>query len=153
MVVAGNREHAAERRRAGGVGMLEGIAGAVDAGTFGVPDREYAVAGRAFRQSDLLGTPHAGRGEVLVEAGLEDDVVVVQMPLRRPQFAVIGAERRAAIARHESRGLQSRRAVGAPLHHRQPHQRLHTGQIDAALVGDVFVVERSVRACRGIHGR
>ena len=84
MVVAGNRQHAAERRGAGGIGVLEHVARAIDAGTFGVPDRKHAVALGAGRQSDLLASPDAGRGQILVQAGLERDVVAIEMSLRRP---------------------------------------------------------------------
>ncbi len=43
VVVAHQREHAAERRGAGKVGVAQRIAGAVDAGALAVPEREDAV--------------------------------------------------------------------------------------------------------------
>jgi hypothetical protein len=47
VVVAGYGEDAATRRGAGRIGMFQRIAGSIDAGAFGVPDRENAVAHRA----------------------------------------------------------------------------------------------------------
>jgi len=47
---------------------------------------------------DLLGAPQGGRREVLVDARLEFDVVVLDEALGLPQRLVETAERRAAIA-------------------------------------------------------
>ena len=78
MVVAGERDHAAIARGAGGVAVLEHVGRAVDAGTLAVPDAEHAIDLGAGEQVDLLAAPHRGRGEVLVEAGLEVDVVLLR---------------------------------------------------------------------------
>ena len=78
MIVAGQREHAAMPRGAGGVGVLQRVDRAVDAGPLAVPDAEHAIDRGAGKQADLLAAPHRGRGEILVEAGLEVDVVRLQ---------------------------------------------------------------------------
>src|SRR5690606_34640242 len=51
---------------------------------------------------------------------------------------------RAAVAGHEAAGIQPRGLVAQALHHRQPHQRLHAGQVNAALRAGVLVLQRVV---------
>ena len=70
MVVAGQRDHAAVRRGAGRVGMLERIQRTVDAGALAVPDAEHAIDLGAGKHADLLAAPHRGRRQILVEARL-----------------------------------------------------------------------------------
>ena len=117
MIVAGEAEDAAMFRRAGGIAVLQHVAGAVDARTLAVPDADHAVLARAGRQADLLRAPDGGRGEVLVDARLEDDVVRVEIGLGLQKLLVVAAERRAAIARDEGGGIRDRRrgrAASAP---------------------------------------
>ena len=84
MVVTGDRQHTAKPGGAGGVGMLEHVAGAIDAGALGVPDRKHAITRCAGRKPELLAAPHAGCRQILVEAGLKHHVVAVEMALGRP---------------------------------------------------------------------
>ncbi len=81
MVVAHQGEHAAMLRGAGGVGVAEHVAGAVDARPFAVPHAEHAVVLAFAAQLGLLRAPQRGGGEVLVEAGLEHDVVGLEHAL------------------------------------------------------------------------
>ena len=73
MVVAGDDEHAAMRRGAVGVAVLEGVARAVDAGALAVPHGEDALDLGAGVGLDLLRAEHGGGGEVLVDGGQELD--------------------------------------------------------------------------------
>ena len=130
-IVAAEREHAAARRGARVVGVLQRVAGAVDAGALAVPDAEDAVVVRAGVQRRLLRSPHRRRGEVLVDARLEAHVMRRELLARRPEPHVVGAERRAAIAGDEARRVQPGGGVATALLQRQSHQRLHAGQIDA----------------------
>src|SRR5476651_2097226 len=141
MIVARERDHAAILRRSGGIAVLQHVHRAIDAGALAVPDREDAIDLRAGEQVGLLAAPHRRRREILVEAGLEVDVVFLEVPLRAPQRVVVHAERRAAIARDEAAGVESRRRVALLLHHRQAHQRLDAGEIDAALVQAIAILE------------
>ena len=111
-------------------------------GPFAVPHGEYAVVIRVADQVDLLRAPDGGRGQLFVDAGLELDVVRVEMLARLPERLVQPAERRAAIAGDEAGGIQAGGLVAPALHQRQAHQRLDAGQIDAAGVGNVLVVQR-----------
>ena len=58
---------------------------AVDAGALAVPQGEDAVILGAGEEVDLLAAPDRGRGEVLVEAGLEMDVMALEEALGLPQ--------------------------------------------------------------------
>ena len=84
MVVAGDRQHPAMRRRAGGVGMLQRVAAAVDPRPLAVPDGEHAIVLRAGEEADLLAAPHRGRAQLLVDRRLELDVVAVEKAARAP---------------------------------------------------------------------
>ena len=83
VVVAHQRQHAAMLRGAGEIGVAEDVAGAVDARPLAVPDAEHAVELALAAQLGLLRAPDRGGGDVLVDAGLEPDVVFVERALRR----------------------------------------------------------------------
>ena len=141
VVVAGEHQHAAVLGSAGGVGVLEHVAAAVDARAFAVPHGKHAVVVRAVEQVDLLRAPDRRRGEVLVHAGLELDVVALEVLLRAPQRLVEAAERRAAVARNEPRGVQPGLLVAQALQHHQADQRLRAGEEHAAALDGVLVFE------------
>ena len=153
VVVAGQHEHAAVFGRAGEIGMLEHVAAAIDAGSLAVPHREHTVDVRVRIHVDLLAAPDRRRREVLVQAGLELDVRALEELRRAPQRLVETAQGRPTVAGDETRGVEARELVALALHHQQPHQRLDSGQIDAAGLELVFVVESDVaqraRAGRG----
>ena len=109
VVVAGDQQHAAVFGGAGKIHVFEYVAAAVDAWTFAVPHREHAVVFRFADQGDLLCTPHGGRSELLIDAGLKLDVMRVEMFARLPQRFVQPAQRRTAITGNKSRGVESRR--------------------------------------------
>ena len=140
-VVAGQHQHAALRSGAGVVAVLQGVARAVDAGALPVPDGEHAVVLRALEEVRLLGAPDRRRSEVFVHAGLEADVVRLELLAGLPEREVVGAERRAAVARDEARRREARREVAPALLEGQPHQRLHARQVDAPALARVAVLE------------
>ena len=142
VVVAHQRQHAAMPRGAGEIGVAEHIAGAVDARTLAVPHAEHAVVFAFAAQLGLLRAPQRGRGEVLVDAGLEEDVAEERPGAQ--ELLVEPAERRAAIAGDIARGIEAGAAVALLLHQAQPHQRLEAGDEDPALAEVVFVVELDV---------
>ena len=132
VVVAGERDRAALGRSAGEIGVAECVARAVDAGTLAVPDAEHAIDGRAGKAGQMLGAPDRGRGEVLVEAGAEDDVVLLERGAGAPQLDVVAAHRRAAIAGNVAAGVEARRRVAQALLDRQANERLHAGHVEPA---------------------
>ncbi len=132
MVVAGKAEHAAVLGRARGVAVAEHVAAAVDAGALAVPDADDAIIFGAGREIELLRAPDRGGREILVHAGLELDVVFFEMLARGEQLLIVAAERRAAIAGDEARGIEAHGAVAADLGHRQPDQGLNAREEDMA---------------------
>ena len=143
VVVAGDRDHAAVLRGARHVGVLEDVRASVDARALAVPDAEHAVELLALRiEVELLRPPDRGRAELLVDPRLEDDVLCREVLLRGPQRLVVAAERRAAVAADEARGVQPGERVALALQHRQTHQRLHAAHEGAARFDGVFVVQR-----------
>ena len=141
MVVAGQRDHAAVRRGAGRVRMLERIQRTVDAGALAVPDAEHAIDLGAGKHADLLAAPHRGCRQILVEAGLEFDVMFFKEAFGAPQRVVVHAERRTAITGDEARGVEALRAVAFALQHRQPDQRLRTREENPLRIQTVLVVQ------------
>src|SRR6185436_8046752 len=117
---------------AGGVRVLEDVAAAVDARAFAVPHREDAVVTRLREQVELLRAPDRGRSEVLVDPGLEPNVVALEMRARAPERLVEPAERRPAITRHEPRGIDAGAHVALALQHQQANQGLGAGEENAA---------------------
>ena len=154
VVVAEDREHAAERRAARRVGVLQRVDTSVDPGRLAVPHREDASDFRRV-QRHLLAAPDRRRGEVLVDAGLELDVVALEVLRRRPQCQVDAAEGRASVARDEARRVEAGGAVALALQHRQADERLRRRQVDPAAFEQVFVVERDCgqrgRRERSVH--
>jgi len=142
MIVAGDRQHAAMGRGPRGITVLQHVGRAIDAGTLAVPDGEDAIDGRAWVDIDLLAAPDRGRCQILVDAGLEMNTMLFQVAPRLPQRVVVDAQRRAAIPRDESAGIESGGDVALALHHRQANQRLYPREIDAAGLLGIFVVER-----------
>ena len=112
VIVARHHQHAAVRRRAVGVAVLERIAGAVDARTLAVPHREHAFDG-AFRvrlhplRAEARRVPPSSS----LIAGRKRMPRVVEQFLRLPQLLVDHAERRAAIAADEARRCSVRAAA------------------------------------------
>ena len=141
MVVAGQRNHAAVRRGAGRVGMLERVHRAVDAGALAIPDTEYAIDLGAGEHADLLAAPHGGRRQVFVETGCELDVMLLEEGFGAPQRVVVHAERRAAVSGDETGGVEPCGAVAFALQHGKSDQRLRTGEEYALRIQTIFVVQ------------
>ncbi len=144
VVVAHQREHAAVPRGAGEIGVAEDVAGAVDARSLAVPEPEHAVEPALPAQFGLLRAPERGRGDVLVEPGLEPDVVSVEGALRAHELQVQRAERGAAIAGDVAGGVEAGAAVELLLHQAEAHDGLEAGDEDAALGEIILVVEGDV---------
>jgi hypothetical protein len=93
----------------------------------------------------LLRAPDRGRGEVLVDAGLEVDVMLVEERPASPQLLVEPAERRAAVAGDVAGGVQPGGEIALALHHRQAHQRLGAGEEHPPVIERVLVSRRRNR--------
>ncbi len=141
MVVAGEHDDAAVLRGSRVVRVLEDVAAAVDTRSLAVPHREDPVVLGARVEVDLLRSPQRGRGEILVEAGLELDVSALEELRCLPQRLVERAERRPAVAGYEARGVEARERVALALQDQEPDERLRAGQVDAAGLQRVLVIE------------
>ena len=93
MVVAGNHQHAAVAPGAGGVGMDESVAGAINAGALAVPHAEDAVVLGVGIELELLGPPDGSRRQVLVQSRPENNMVLGQEGLGTSQSEVEAGDR------------------------------------------------------------
>ena len=152
MVVARHHQHAAMRRGAVGVAVLQGVAGAVDAGALAVPHGEDAIDLRAGVGLDLLRAEDGGGGEVLVDGGEELDAGLGEAVLAAPELEVEGAERRAAVAGDEAAGVAAGLAVAAGLVEEDAGQRLGAGEEDPSRGQVVAVGEAIVAEAKLGHG-
>ena len=142
VVVAGDQQHPAVGRRTVETAVLDRVAGTENPGSLAVPDGEYAVVLAVFLHLQLLGAPHRGGGQVLVDAGLEDDIVFLQVFCRALQFQVVGADRGAPVTGDVAGRIEARRQVALFLQHRQADQRLVAGHVDLAGIQGVLVIQR-----------
>ncbi len=156
VVVAGHDEHAAARRRAVRVAVLQRVAGAVDAGSLAVPEGEDAVDGALGIRLDLLRAEHGRGRQLLVDRGQETHARLVDEAARLPELLVHRAQWRPAVAADVAgRGPAARRIQGA-LRQRQAHQRLRPRKEDLPARRGQRVAELVVEAQvfdRGLDGR
>ena len=151
MVVAGHRHHPALGEDAREIGVLEDIAGAVDAGRLAVPHAEDPIMQGAGEEIGLLTAPHRGGGEVFVDPFLEDDLLGGEQ-LGGPMRLLIegeAAQRRSAVARDETGGVQSGAGVNAALIEQDPQQRLDAGNEDPTGAENIFVVQGYIGVAHG----
>lgn len=141
MVITSQHQHAAMFGNTGRVAVLEHVAAAVDAWPLAVPHGEHTVIARTGEQVGLLAAPHGGGAQLFVDAGLEVDVVFLEVLARVPQALVQAAQRRAAIAGDEAGGIESEGGVTLLLQHGQAGERLSAGQIEVTCGEAVFVIQ------------
>jgi hypothetical protein len=97
--------------------VLEDVTAAIDARAFAVPHAEDAVVFRLGEEGHLLAAPDRGRREVLVDAGLEADMALLQVLFRPGERLVQAAEGRPAVAGNESSGIEPGHLVACALQH------------------------------------
>ncbi len=99
---------------AGIVGVAEDVAGAVDARPLAVPEAEDAIEFAFAAQFRLLGAPERSGGQILVEAGLEADVIGGEELPGLAELLVEPAQRRTAIASDVAGRIEGRPAGRVP---------------------------------------
>ena len=114
-IVAGQSKNAAVLTDSGEVGMAERVAGAIDAGTFPVPQAEHAVVFRLGERMGELSAVNRGGGDILVHSGQKDDIVFVQEDALAFEGGVVATEGRAAITADKRGGVETAAAIGAML--------------------------------------
>src|SRR5258705_9614414 len=132
VIVAGKTKHAAVFRRTRGVAVAEHVAAAVDPGALAIPDADRAIVPGARREVELLRAPDRGGREVFIHAGLEFNVVLLEVLARGEQLLVVAAERRTAVAGDEAGGVETGGAVAAGLCPREAIPRPGPGTADVA---------------------
>ena len=141
MIVAGQHQHAAMLGNTGRVAVLEHVTAAVYTRPLAVPHGEHAVVARTREQIGLLAAPHRGGTQLFVDAGLEVDVVFLQVLARVPQALVQATQGRAAVAGDEAGGIESEGDITLLLQHGQAGERLSAGQIEVTSSEAVFVIQ------------
>ena len=135
VVIARNRNHAAMLRGARHVRVLEHVRAAIHTRPLAVPDAKNAVELLALGiQIQLLRAPDGRGTQLLIHAGLKDDVVRLHVLLGRPQRLVIRAQRRTTVAADKTSRVQPLLRITQTLQHGQANQRLHTAHERAAAI-------------------
>ena len=93
MVVAGQRQHTAQRTGARAIGVAQHVAAAVHTGALAVPNAEYAVNARTGKAAHMLSTPDGGGGQVFVDCRAEENAVFFQDFFGLPHVHVVAAQR------------------------------------------------------------
>ena len=140
-VVTDGRQHTAKPCGAGQVRMPDRIDGAVEPRSLAVPNGGNPVVLAARIHGRLLRAPARRRRKILVDGGVEEDLVGLEFLRRAPQLLVDVVHRRTAIARDVGRRIVARRLVAPELVHGEADQRLAAGEIDDAGLQAVLVVE------------
>src|SRR5262245_61308527 len=141
VVIAHQGQYAAMPGGAGVVGMAKHVARAIQAWTLAVPHPEHPIILALLPELSLLRTPQCSGGEVLIEPGHELDVILFQDAPRAQHGCLERGDRRAAVARHVARGIETRPQVPSTLNQHQAHDRLGAGQELSGLTEAVLVVE------------
>jgi hypothetical protein len=89
----------------------------------------------------LLRAPQGGGGQFFVDAGLEDDVLCLQVVFGFPQGLVVAAQWRAPVTADEARCVLALQGIALALQHGQFDQRLHAAHEGTAHIEAVFVVQ------------
>ncbi len=153
VVVPHEGEHATVLRGAGEIGVAQRVARPVDAGALAVPHAEHAIEPAFAAQLRLLGAPERRGGQILVDGGLEQDVVLPAERLGALELIVEPAERGAAVAGDVACRVQAGARVARLLHQAHAHQRLIARDEDAGLRQVVFVVEGDTLERHGLAFR
>ena len=146
MVIAHRHDHPTMGRGSGHVDVAHRIAGAVHTRTLAVPQAKDAIEFALAAQMRALGAPMCSGGQILVQARLEQNVLIRQHLLGPCHLQIDGAERRAAIARNQPRSVQSGLGIAPLLHQHQAHKRLGAIQQDRRL-GDVQPIRQRNPIC------
>ena len=141
MIVARQRKYATVRRGTCSHGVLEDIAGSVNARALAVPHGKHAVVGRTRKKIDLLRAPDRGGRQVFIEAGMKAHVMRLEMFSGLGCGLIHAAQRRAAIAGDKTCGIETSGKIALTLHHRQTNQRLRASQKNTAAFQRVFVIQ------------
>jgi hypothetical protein len=149
-IIAGQDENAAVFRRAVVVALAHGVEALVESGALAVPHRTHAVVIGVVVIVNLLRPPDRGRGHVFIGCGPEPNVVFLDLISSTPQFDIHYGHWRTAVTGNKPGRIESRGEVPTPLNHQHSKNRLRAGQVDAAFVERIFIVQRNWRCAHDI---
>jgi hypothetical protein len=144
-VVADQRHRPAQRARAAERAMADRVGGAVEAGALAEPEPGDAVVTAPGELAEELRAGDRRGGELLVDAGPEDDTGGLEVSARSPQLLIEAAERGPGIAADEHGGVVAAAPVESPLVEREPDQGLDARDQHPPRLGHVLVLERDLR--------
>ena len=124
VVVARHHQHAAVRRRAIGVAVLERVARPIHPRALAVPQGKHGVAGLLRVALHALRAQHLGGGQFLVDGGHKFKARLFPLGAGLPDLLIHHAQRRAAVAADKAARVQPGRLIAPALHEGQAHQRL-----------------------------
>ena len=102
MVITGNHQHATMFGCTCQIRMFEHVTATVHTRAFAVPHRKYTIVFGTREHIDLLRTPDRGCREIFIHAGMEFDVILIQMFFGFGSGQIDITQRRAAIATDET---------------------------------------------------
>ena len=149
-VVAGHEQHATLGVDATDVRMFDGVSRPVDPRRLAVPHAEHTVVAALEVAVRELASPHDRGAQILVEAGLEDDVVLLELGGIGRHQRVDAAQRRPAVARHHGRVVQPVTAICPELIQQHAQQRLHARHGHIAFHAVEAILELEVGECHRI---
>ncbi len=132
-IVADQRHRPARRGGPAEIAVAHRVRRPVEAGVLAVPEAGHSIVAPARQLPQELGARHRGRGQLLVETGLEHHAGGLRVLGGAAQLVVEPAERRTLVAADEHPGVQPACRVEPPLVEHQPHERLDAGHDHGAV--------------------
>jgi hypothetical protein len=148
-VVADQHERTRLRTCPCEVAVPDGVGCAVETWRLAVPHAEHTIALESRADRRHLAPEHGGRRELLVEPGLMHDCVLSEQRRVSAQFPIQATQRRARVARHESRRVETGGMVEAHLIDEQPDDRRNPADEVASPLRSVPIFERDHLIVRG----
>ena len=127
-VVSDEQHGSARRARAHGVGVLEHVAAAIEAGTFAIPGANDTIEALVGDGGAHLRTPHGRGGQLLVEPRAVVDAVGGQLVPQAAYGQVGGTQRRTRVPGHEGGRIQAHPQVQSPPGYQQVGDGVDPGE-------------------------
>lgn len=147
-IITDQRDGATGRVGAHQVRVTEGVGGAVETGRLAVPDAHHTVAAGRAGLAGQLAAHDGGCGELLVQPGLVDDVVLVQQRPMPGQLDVVPGERGSLIPRYERRGAKPVQVVVPRPVEENADESLDPGEVHDAFFTAIAIVQAEASAGR-----
>ena len=124
--------------------MFDHIHTAINTRALAIPHPKDPIVPGTLEQIGLLAAPDRGRRQILINARLKMDIMLLQPGFCPPHGLVDAADRRAAIARDKCRGVKPTLLVALMLQHREAHQGFNAGHIRPGGIQSVLIIQRNL---------